>query len=117
MRANVVKEKSFDFAVKIVRLCQSLQQRREGRAIYEQLFKSGTSIGANIHEAQESQSKKDFIAKLQISIKEAAETEYWLKLMYHTDYINNQVYEDLNKDCKELLKLLTAIIKSSKVAE
>lgn len=79
-----------------------------------QLYKSGTSIGANIHEGLQAQSKADFISKLGIALKEASETTYWLKLLFRTDYITQQMFESMMTDCDELSRLLTAIIKTSK---
>ena len=80
-------------------------------------MRSGTSIGANVYEALEGASKRDFINKMNISLKEAVETEYWLDLLNETGYLNNDDYKALEKDCIELIKLLTAIIKSSRMNE
>ena len=79
-----------------------------------QLLRSGTSVGANIVESQQAQSRADFLSKLEISLKEAAETEYWLKLLYATDYLTEKQFESMSADCIEIKKLLTSIIKSSK---
>jgi len=111
---NVVVEKSFEFAVRIVKLCRYLRNEKKENEIASQLLRSGTSIGANIKEAQEGQSKNDFVSKMNIALKEASETEYWLKLLYKTGDLTEQQYESIKTECKELLKLLTAIIKSSK---
>ena len=111
---NVVVEKSFEFAVRIVKLCRYLRNEKKEFEIASQLLRSGTSIGANIKEAQEGQSKNDFVSKMNIALKEASETEYWLKLLYKTGDLTEQQYESIKTECKELLKLLTAIIKSSK---
>lgn len=111
---NVVLDKSFDFAVRIVKLCRYLQSKHSDFSLCKQLFRSGTSIGANIAEAQQAQSSADFISKLCIALKEASETDYWLRLMYATDYLSQQEYTSLITDCKELKKLLVSIINTSK---
>ena len=111
---NVVLDKSFDFAVRIVKLCKYLQSKHKDFSLCKQLFRSGTSIGANIAEAQQAQSSADFINKLCIALKESSETDYWLRLMYATDYLSQQEYISLITDCKELEKLLVSIINTSK---
>lgn len=111
---NVVLDKSFDFAVRIVKLCKYLQTKHKDFSLCKQLFRSGTSIGANIAEAQQAQSSADFISKLCIALKEASETDYWLRLMHATDYLSQQEYTSLITDCKELEKLLVSIINTSK---
>ena len=111
---NVISEKTMQFAIRIVKLYECLVQRSDERVLARQLLKSGTSIGANVREACNGQSRKDFIAKLSISLKEAAETEYWLELLFKTGYISEAEYSSLNGDCKEILKLLVLIIKSAK---
>ena len=112
---NVVVEKSLEFAVRIVNLCRYLKREKKESELVSQLIKSGTSIGANIKEAQEGQSKNDFVSKMSIALKEASETEYWLEVMYRTDSLTEQQYESMKGDCKELLKILTSIIKNSKI--
>ncbi len=113
---NVVLEKSFDFSVRILKLYKYLLKNdRSLEPILKQILKSGTSIGANITEAQNSTSIKDFINKLNISLKEARETEYWLRLFKASELINEKSFNSLQNDCKELIKLLTAIIKTSKI--
>ena len=110
---NPIVEKSFDFAVRIVNACKYLTQERQEYVLSKQLLRSGTSIGANIAEAQRGQSKPDFISKMSIALKEANETEYWLRLLYKTDYLNTQQFDSLNHDIHELLGLLIAICKTS----
>ena len=83
----------------------------------KQLLRSGTSIGANVRESKNAQSKADFIAKMNIALKEASETEYWLDLLYESEYITKEQFESIILDCRELLKLLVSIIKSSKKGE
>lgn len=113
--SNAVLEKSFLFSVRIIKLYRFLlKEDRSLEPILKQILKSGTSIGANVTEAQNASSTKDFINKLNISLKEARESEYWLNLFNASDIINNKSYESLRADCKELIKLLTAIIKSAK---
>ncbi|HEX3069871.1 MAG TPA: four helix bundle protein [Thermoanaerobaculia bacterium] len=111
--ANVVMEKSFAFAVRIVDLCRQLSEKREW-VLSKQLLRSGTAIGALIREAEQAESKSDFIHKLAIALKEANETEYWLLLLRNTDYLDASEFASLHRDNRELLKLLTSIIKSSR---
>ena len=109
---NIVVDKSKVFAVRIIRLYQYLKKEKKEYDLSTQLLHSGTSIGANVKEAIRGQSTKDFRAKLNISLKEASETEYWLELLVETDYIDQKQYDSLDKDCVELIKILTAILKS-----
>ena len=113
MEDNIVVEKSFEFAVRIVNLCKFLRTEHHEYILSKQVMRSGTSIGANISEAQRGQSRADFAAKMNIALKEANETQYWLKLLYRTDYISQGQYESINKDLSEILRLLTAICKSA----
>ena len=114
MKNNIIKEKSFSFAKRIVNMYKFLTEQKREFVLSKQLLRSGTSIGANIHEAVQGQSKKDFIAKLCISLKETSETEYWLLLLKETNYIDEKSFSSINDDCIELLKLLTSIIKTSR---
>ena len=109
---SILKQKSLEFAKRIVRLYQYLCQDRHELVMSKQVLRSGTSIGANVAEAVYGSSRKDFIAKLQISRKEAAETLYWLELLNSCSYIPDDLYRSLYGDCKELLALLSATIKS-----
>ena len=111
---NIVEEKSKDFAVRIVKLYKYLCSERQEYVMSKQVLRSGTSIGANIAEAQEGQSKKDFISKMSIALSEASETAYWLELLARTEYITPSQYENIKEDCRELIKLLTAIVKRSR---
>jgi len=113
MKHNVIKEKSFSFAIEIVSLHKVLIEKKEF-VISKQLLRSGTSIGANVREAEHAQSKVDFIHKLSISLKEANETEYWLDLLYETKYLEISEFENIKTKIIELLKLLTSIIITSK---
>lgn len=112
---NAVLEKSFKFSVRIVRLFEYLvKSNRNVEPLLKQLLRSGTSIGANITEAQSAYTKKDFINKLGISLKEARESEYWIKLLTATNHLDKNESDSIQNDCEELIKLLTTIIKSSK---
>jgi len=107
---NLLKNKSFDFAVRIVRVYQYLVENKEF-VISKQLLRSGTSIGANVWESQRAQSTSDFAAKLYVSLKEANETEYWLMLLEKTNYLTEKQSCSLLDDCRELIKLLVSITK------
>lgn len=115
MGENVVKNKSFRFALKIIELQKHLIEQKE-YIISKQIMRSGTSIGANIRESEYAESKADFIHKLSVALKEANETEYWLELLYYSKIIDEQNFKELQADLKELLRLLISIIKSSKSA-
>ena len=111
---NPVLEKSKTFAIRIIRLYQYLTTEKKEYILSKQILKSGTSIGANIRESVRAQSTADFQAKMQISLKEADETEYWLELLKETDYITGNAAESLLADCEELIRLIVAIVKTSK---
>ena len=111
---NVVLDKSFDFAVRIVKLYKHLRYKVDERVLSTQVLKSGTSIGANIREALRSSSRKDFVAKMNISLKEAYETEYWLELLYKTEYISKKEYDSIFPQCRELTNILSQIILTTK---
>lgn len=116
MRDNIILDKSFAFAVRVVKLYKYLCDEKKEYVLSKQLLRSGTSIGANINEAQAGQSKADFISKMSISSKEARESKYWIDLLVKTDYlnINDQHTKSLVNDIEEIIKLLTSIVKSSK---
>jgi four helix bundle protein len=109
-----LREKSFAFALRVVKLAQHLHEERREYALSKQLLRSGTAVGALVREAEQAESRADFIHKLAIALKEANESQYWLELLYKSDYIDETGYQSINQDCTELLKLLTAIIKTSK---
>jgi len=111
---KTAEEKSFSFAVRIVKLCNYLTESKKAYVLSKQLLRSGTSIGANLAESQQAQSRPDFISKSSIALKEAVETNYWLRLLHATDYLTDFEFESINTDCQELERMLTAIIKSSK---
>ena len=112
MEGKTVREKSMDFAVRIVKLSKYLNSEKREYAIADQVLRSGTSIGANIAEAEKGTSKKVFAAKMSIALGEAAETEYWLELLNRTGYLTNKEYESIVEDCKELQRMLTSIVKT-----
>ena len=113
MSENIIADKSKAFAVKIIKLYQYLLDVKKEFVLSKQLLKSGTSIGANVREAHRSQSKREFIAKMNIALKEAAESEYWLELLHETGYLSDDKFVDVMSDCGELNKLLISIIKTS----
>ena len=111
---NTIEEKRFRFAIRIVKLYRYLSKKEHAYQLTRQLLRSGTSVGANVAEAQQAQSRADFISKLNIALKEAAETNYWLRLLAATDYLPQIGADSLLADCRELEKLLTAILNSTK---
>ena len=112
---NVIAEKSRRFGARIIKLYKYICETKKEYTLAKQILRSGTSIGANVHEAVYGQSREDFISKLSISLKEAHETEYWLELLKETDYIDEKQYESMAGDCIELKKILTSIIKNTKM--
>ena len=112
-KKNIIKEKSFAFAIDIVNLYKILSEKKEF-VLSRQVLRSGTSIGANVRESEHAQSKADFIHKLSISLKEVNETEYWLDLLYETKYLSDVEFQNIKPKIIELLRLLTSIIKTSK---
>ena len=111
---NNVAVKSLDFAVRIVNLCRTLKRRNREFVLHDQILRSGTSIGANVSEANSAQSKADFISKISIALKECNETGYWLELLHRTETLTNPEYESLISDNRQLFAILTAILKSAK---
>ena len=114
MKDSVIQSKSKTFAVRIVRLCQYLREEKREFVLSKQLLRCGTSIGANVHEGKYAQSTDDFISKNSIALKEAAETEYWLELLYETGYITKPEFHSIAGDCSEVVRLLTNIVKTTK---
>lgn len=110
----IIEQKSFQFAVRIVKLHKHLCSTKKEFTLSRQILRSGTSIGANVAEAQQAQSHADFIAKLSIALKETAETKYWLRLLHATDYLNGAEAQTLLNDCIELEKILVSILKTAK---
>lgn len=111
---NVVKNKSFLFAIRVVKVFKHLSETKREYVLSKQLLRSGTAVGALVREAEQAESNADFIHKLAIALKEANESEYWILLLKETDYLNEREAESLINDLTELLKLLTSIIKTSK---
>jgi four helix bundle protein len=111
---NIVKEKSFAFAVRIVNLYKHLCGEKREFVLSKQILRSGTAIGALVCEAEQAESKPDFVHKMAIALKEANETEYWILLLCETGYLTANETESIVTDNKDLLKLLTSIIKSAK---
>ena len=114
MKDNILIDKSVAFAVRIIKLHQYLVKSRKETIISKQIVRSGTSIGANINEANYGQSKADFISKLHIALKETAEAEYWLKLLTLSEYITSEMGNSLLQDCMELKRILIASINTAK---
>ena len=113
-KENPVVCKSRSFAIRIVKLYKYLIEDKSEFVMSKQLLRSGTSVGANIAEAEHGQTEADFYAKMNIALKEVAETEYWLNLLHDTEYISDKQFDAIMADCLELLKLLTAITKKQK---
>ena len=114
MKENVVRTKSFVFALRIVKLAKYLQGEKKEFVLSKQVLRSGTAIGALIREADHAQSRADFINKMNIALKEANETDYWLDLLHQSDYISQESYESIHLEIQELLKLLVSIVKTTK---
>lgn len=113
-KENLIMDKSFAFAVRIVRLYKLLCARREF-VLSKQLLRCGTSVGALLKESEHAQSKSDFVNKLSIALKEANKAEYWILLLHETEYISDVEYRSIVKDCQEIVRLLIAIIKTCKL--
>ena len=111
---QAIQNKSFQFAVRIVKLCRYLQNEQKEFVLTKQLLRSGTSIGANISESQQAQSRADFISKLSIALKESYETDYWLRLLRETDLLSPAEFQSIYADRQELERLLISIVKTTK---
>ncbi|MBW2962086.1 four helix bundle protein [Mesonia aestuariivivens] len=114
MKKNIVKDKSFEFAVRIVKLYQYLCEQKKEFVLSKQLLRSGTSVGAMLREAEHAETKKDFIHKMAIAQKEINETIYWLELLKATNYLTSEEFMSLNNKAVEIIKLITTIIKTTK---
>ena len=110
---NIIENKSFDFSVRIVRLYQYLTSEKKEFVLSKQLLRSGTSIGANVCEAQRGQSRADFNAKMNIALKEAYESEYWIRLMHKTEILSDELFLGINAEIKEIIAILFAICKKT----
>ena len=107
-------DKAKDFAVKILNLCKNIKETKRENLLTNQLMRSGTSIGANIHESKYAQSKADFVSKMQIALKECYESEYWLELLNRTDYINDEEYKFITNECGQIRRMLISSINTVK---
>ncbi len=114
MGKSVLKEKSYSFAIRIVKLNQFLCEERKEFILSKQILRSGTAIGALVREAEFGQSKADFRSKMSIALKEANETGYWLNLLKDTGYLNEKMFQSISDDCLELIKILVATVKTTK---
>ena len=113
---NAILDKSMDFAVRIANLYKYLSGTKGEGVMSKQMLRSGTSVGANVREAIYGQSGNDFVAKMSIALKEAFETDYWLELLCRTEYLTAEQHGSIAADCKEILRILTSIVKSAKAA-
>ena len=111
---NIIKEKSFDFAVRVVKLYRYLCNEKKEFVLSKQLLRSGTSVGANVEEALQAQSKRDFLSKMNIALKEANETSYWIRLFHASEILDDKQKESIFIDCDEIIKLLVSIVKTTK---
>jgi four helix bundle protein len=114
MKENILKTKSYEFALRIIKLYRELSFEKKEFVLSKQILRSGTSIGANIEEANQAESKKDFIHKLGIAQKEANETHYWIRLLSDSDLIKHKESEQMKNDCEEIIRLITSSIKTAK---
>lgn len=113
-KEHLIRDKSFAFAIRVVNLYKHLRTAKKEDVLSKQLLRSGTSTGANTHEAEHGQSRADYLSKMNIALKEAAETLYWLKLLQQTGYLTDQEFESMFRDCKELNAILAATVKTLK---
>jgi four helix bundle protein len=111
---SILKEKSYTFAIRIVKLNQCLCEEKKEFTLSRQILRSGTAIGALVREAEFGQSKADFRSKMSIALKEANETDYWLNLLKDTGYLNEKMFQSISADCLELIKMLVATVKTTK---
>ena len=114
MSQNVIKEKSFTFALRIVKLAKYLHDEKKEFVLSRQILRSGTAVGALVREAEHAQSKADFISKMSIALKEANETDYWIDLLSQSDHFKKDSYESIHPEIQEIIKLLVAIVKTAK---
>ena len=114
MKLNLIYEKTFNFAIQIVNLYKHLSTQKKEFVLSKQLLRSGTSVGANVNEAIQAQSKKDFLSKMNIALKESSETKYWLSLLYRTDYINKKIFDTIFSECDQINGMLISIVKTTK---
>ena len=112
---NVIQEKSRAFAIRIIKCYQYLTEQKHEMVMSKQLLRCGTSIGANTRESKNAQSRQDFLNKLNIALKEADETDYWIDLLHETQYLDDDQYKSLQADCNEIVAILVAIVKKLKI--
>jgi len=117
MKENIVKDKSYRFALRVISAYKFLSEEKREFVLSKQMLRSGTAIGALVREAEQAQSRADFIHKMNISLKEANETEYWLMLLKDSDYIDEKSFTSIQKDCNELICLLVSIVKTTKATK
>ena len=110
----MIAAKSFSFSVRIVKLCRMLREQRKEYILSNQLMRSGCSIGANIWEAKQGQSRADFLSKNSIALKEAVETDYWLRLLHETGYLTDREFDSIYRDCDEIRRILASIVKTTR---
>ena len=116
LKFNTIEVKSYDFAIRIVNLHKYLNRQKEIHSLSNQMLRSGTAIGALIQEAVHAQSKADFLNKMNVSLKEANETMYWIRLLHSTHYLKDNEFASIHKDCEEIVKLLASIVKTTKAS-
>ena len=116
LKFNTIEVKSYDFAIRIVNLHKYLNRQKEIHSLSNQMLRSGTAIGALIQEAVHAQSKADFLNKMNVSLKEANETMYWIRLLHSTHYLKDNEFAFIHKDCEEIVKLLASIVKTTKAS-
>ena len=114
MKDNLIKDKSYRFALRVIKAYKFLSQEQREFVLSKQMLRSGTAIGALVREAEQAQSKADFINKMNIALKEANETEYWLMLLKDSDYFDEKSFISIQHDCVELMRLLISIVKTTK---
>ena len=111
---NILVEKTIAFSIRIIKCYKYLTEEKKEAIMSKQLFRSGTSIGANVHEGIQAQSRADFVNKLNVALKEASESSYWITLLHETEYIDDRIYLSTKKDVDEIIRLLIASIKTTK---
>ena len=116
LKFNTIEVKSYDFAIRIVNLHKYLNRQKEIHSLSNQMLRSGTAIGALIQEAVHAQSKANFLNKMNVSLKEANETMYWIRLLHSTHYLKDNEFASIHKDCEEIVKLLASIVKTTKAS-
>lgn len=116
LKFNTIEVKSYDFAIRIVNLHKYLNRQKEIHSLSNQMLRNGTAIGALIQEAVHAQSKADFLNKMNVSLKEANETMYWIRLLHSTHYLKDNEFASIHKDCEEIVKLLASIVKTTKAS-